>query len=167
MLLALGKVFCSNPEEYFRLGKLGQGYIGVMILDVFVGDTHAIMSNERWLISECKFPNDPSLQSTVDHFSQLRSDIDLQEHLEGRRKRPYQFIVHKPKANEKLSDYNTKTTDVEVRKVSSERCYSKHCCQIFPQALTLTVHQIFYLKSFEEKREYGIATENAFNRWWP
>ena len=61
MLLALGRVLCSNPEEYFRHGRLGEGYIGVMILDVFVGDSDAIMSNERWLRSKCKFPNGPSL----------------------------------------------------------------------------------------------------------
>ena len=44
-----------------------------------------------------------------------------------------------------------------MRKVSSERCCSKHCSQTFPQALTRIVHQIFYLKSFDKKREYGIA----------
>ena len=67
VLLASGRVFCSDPEEYFRNGRLDEGYIGVTILDVFVGDNDAIMSNERWLISECKFPNGPSLQTTVDH----------------------------------------------------------------------------------------------------
>ena len=69
VLLASNRVFCSDPEEYFWNGRLGEGYIGVTILDVFVGDSDAIMSNERWLISECKFPNGPSLQTTVDHFS--------------------------------------------------------------------------------------------------
>ena len=63
----------------------------------------------------------------------------------------------KPKENEKLSHYNIKTADVEVRKVSSERYCSKYCCQIFPQVLTLTRRYIFYLKSFEEKPEYGIV----------
>ena len=48
VLLASGKVFCSDPEEYFRHGRLGNGYIRVTILDVFVGDSDAIMSNERW-----------------------------------------------------------------------------------------------------------------------
>ena len=67
--LAFDRVFYSDPEEYFRNGRLGEGYIGVTILDVFVGDSDAIMSNERWLIFECKFPNGPSLQTTVDHFS--------------------------------------------------------------------------------------------------
>ena len=100
----------------------------MMTLDVFVGDSDAIMSNERWLISECKFPNGPSLETTVDHFSRLPNDVDLQEFLGGRRKATYWFIVCKPKANDKLSQYNTKTTDAEVKKVSSERCCLKHCC---------------------------------------
>ena len=69
VLLALSRVLCSDPEEYFWQGRLGEEYIGVMILDVFVGDSDAIMSNEWWLISKCKFPNDLSLQSTIDNFS--------------------------------------------------------------------------------------------------
>ena len=76
VLLALSRVFYSDLEEYFRHRRLGEGYIGVTILDVFVGDSDAIMSNECWLIFECKFPNGPSLQTTVDHFSQLPSDLD-------------------------------------------------------------------------------------------
>jgi hypothetical protein len=136
VVLASGRVFCSDPEEYFRDGRLGEGYIGVTVLDVFVGDTDAIMSNERWLISECKFPNGLSLQSTMDHFSRLPTDVDPQEHRGGRRKTAYRFIVRRPKANDKLPQYIRKTADAEVRKVSSERCCSKHCCQTFPQALT-------------------------------
>ena len=158
MILASGKVFCTDPEEYFRHGRLGEGYIGVTILDVFVGDNDAIMSNERWLISECKFPNGPSLQTTVDHFSRLPGDVDPQEFLRERRKATYRFIVRKPKGTDRLSQYNAKTTDAEVRKVSSKRCCSKHYCQTFPHALTRTVREIFYLKSLEEEREYGIAT---------
>ena len=50
-----------------------------------------------------------------------------------------------------------------MRKVSSERCCLKHCCQIFPQALTLIVHQIFYLKSFKERREYGIVARGRMH----
>ena len=52
VLLASGRVFCSDPKEYFWNRRLGEGYIGVTILDVFVGESDAIMSNERWLISE-------------------------------------------------------------------------------------------------------------------
>ena len=96
----------------------------------------AIMSNERWLISECKFPNGPSLQTTVDNFSQLPTDVDPQEFLGGRRKAVYRFVVRKPKGADRLSQYNAKTADDEVRKVSSERYCLKHCSQTFPQALT-------------------------------
>ena len=157
VLLALDRVFCSDPKESFRHERLDEGCIGVTILDVFVGDSDAIMSNEHWLIFECKFPNGPSLQTTVDHFSRLSSEVDLQEFLGGRRKAAYRFIVRKSKGTDRLSQYNAKTWDAEVRKVSSERCCLKHCYQTFLQALTQTVRQIFYLKSFEEKREYGIA----------
>ena len=89
VLLASDRVFCSNPKEYFWQGRLNKRYIGVTILDVFVEDSDAIMNNERWLISKCKFLNGPSLQSTTDHFSQLSSDVDPQEHFGGRRKIPY------------------------------------------------------------------------------
>ena len=127
VLLASDRMFCSDPEEYFRNRRLGEGYIGVTILDVFVGDNDAIMSNERWLISECKFPNGPSLQTTVDHFSRLPTYIDPQEFFGGRWKAAYHFVVRKPKGADILSQYNAKTADDKVRKVSSERCCSKHC----------------------------------------
>ena len=117
-----GRVFCYDLEEYFRHGRLGKGYIGMTILDVFVEDSDAIMSNKRWLISECNFPNGPSLQTTIDHFSCLSSDVDPQEFLGERQKATYRFIVRKSNGT-----YNTKTADSEVRKVSFERCCSKHC----------------------------------------
>ena len=139
VLLALGRVFCSDPEEYVQHKRLGEEYIRVTILDIFVGDSDAIMSNEHWLISECKFPNGPSLQTTVDHFFRLPSDVDPQEFLGGRRKAAYQFIVWKSKGTDRLSQYNAKIVDAEVRKVSSKRWCLKHCCQKFPQALTPTV----------------------------
>ena len=98
------------------------------ILNVFFKDTDAIMNNERWLISKCKFPNSPSLQSTFYHFFRLPSDMDLHEHLGAKRMTPYRFIVRKPKVIEKFSQYNTKTSNVEVRKVSYKKCCLKHCC---------------------------------------
>ena len=103
VLLASGRVFCFDLEEYFQHGRLGKGYIGVMILNVFVRDSDAIISNEHWLISECKFPNGPSLQTTVDHFSRLPSDVDPQEFLTGRWKAAYRFIVRKSKGTNRLS----------------------------------------------------------------
>ena len=69
MVLALDRIFYSNLEEHFCDGRLGKKYIGEMILNVFIGDIDAIMSNEHWLIFERKFPNGPSLQLTLDHFS--------------------------------------------------------------------------------------------------
>ena len=76
VLLASGRVFCFGPKEYVWQGRLSEGYIGVTILDVFVGNSNAIMSNERWLIFECKFPNGLSLQSTIDYLSRLPNDVD-------------------------------------------------------------------------------------------
>ena len=69
VVLALDRVFCYDLEEYFCNGRLDKRYIGKMILDIFVVNTDAMMSNEHWLISECKFPNGPFLQSLLDHFS--------------------------------------------------------------------------------------------------
>ena len=46
VLLASSTVFCLDPEEYFWQERLNKGYIGVTILDVFVGDSDAIMSND-------------------------------------------------------------------------------------------------------------------------
>ena len=72
--------------------------------------------------------NQTILWIIVDHFYRLSSDVDSQEFFGGRRKAAYQFIVRKPKGTDRLSQYNAKIADDEVKKVSSERCCSKHCC---------------------------------------
>ena len=61
VVLASSRVFFFDMEEYFCDGKLDERYIGVTILDVFVEDTDATMSNECWLIFVCKISNGPSL----------------------------------------------------------------------------------------------------------
>ena len=40
---------CSMPEDHFHHGKLGENNIGVIVLDVYIGDTETIMYHETLL----------------------------------------------------------------------------------------------------------------------
>jgi hypothetical protein len=154
---------CSMPDDHFRYGRLGEDHVGVTILDVFIGDTETIMSHETWPITECSFPSGRSLQYTIDHFVALPVAEDPDAHFGRRRKEPYRFLVRKENINIKESQFIRKTSDTEIRKVSSGRCCPKHCYQLFPQEHTLTIKQRFYLKSFEDRREYGILARGQMH----
>ena len=72
------------------------------IQDDFVRDSNAIMNNNCWLIFECKFLNNHSLQSTINYFFQIPKDVDPKKHLDSRLKTFYSFIVRKPKLHDKF-----------------------------------------------------------------
>ena len=56
-----GQTNSSMASDYFWEGTLGEAHIGLTILDVFFGDVDAIMSHDRWPITECWFPSSRSL----------------------------------------------------------------------------------------------------------
>jgi hypothetical protein len=157
LLLSLGRIICWMPDDHFQDGTLGEGFVGVTVLDIFVGNTEARMSHDRWPMSECWFPQGRSLKETADHFSAIPDIDDPLAYLGGRMKAPYRFVLRKPNVEKKESQYVRKTTDEEIRKVSSAKCCKRLCCQHFNQQSTLLVRQKYYLKSFEDRREYGIS----------
>jgi hypothetical protein len=97
------------------------------------------------------------LQCIIDHFVSLPVIEDPDAHFGERHKEPYQFLVRKENLDMKESQYIRKTCNTEIQKVRSGRCCPKHCCQFFPQEHTLTIRQKFYLKSFKDRRKYGIS----------
>ena len=68
-LVAGGRINCLVPSKPFEDGVLGDGFIGVTILEVFIGDVHERMTHQKWPIPECGFAGDRSLNEMVDHFS--------------------------------------------------------------------------------------------------
>jgi hypothetical protein len=156
-LLSSGRIMAALPTDHFRSGWLGDDHVGVTVLDVFVGDSETIMSHDLWPIIECCFPSGRSLKCTIDHFASRPVQQDSEAHLGGRAKEPYRFIFRLQDLNKKDSLFARKTTDDEIRKVSSERCCLRNCCQHFVQCRTLAVRQKFYEKSFEDRKEYGIS----------
>ena len=127
------------------------------MLDVFVGDEDEIMTHARWPVSDCWFPSGRSLKETLDYFGAVPDVQDPLAYLGGRVKAPYRFLIRKPRLQEKDSQYIRKTEEEEIWKVSSLKCCKRRCCQFFPRNKTLLVRQKFYLKSFEDHREYGLA----------
>ena len=155
-LLSSGRINCWRPDDHFQETVLGPDNVGVTVLDVFVGG-ESIMTHERWPIVECSFPNGRSLKETLEYFASLPHDEDPLAYLGGRPKARYRFIVRSASTILRESQYAWKTTDEEVRRVSAQRCCDNCCCQIFPSESTLLVRKKFWVKSFEERREYGIA----------
>jgi len=98
------------------------------------------------------------LRETVDYFVAILVARDPLAYLGGREKAPYRFINRKPSVHMKDSFFVHKTANFEIRKVSAFTCCSMRCCQFFPQEQMLIVRQRYYLKSFEDQCEYGIAT---------
>ena len=157
VLLSLGQINCWKADDYFQDDTLGDRNVGVTVLDVFVGDEDEIMTHARGPISDCWFPSGHSLKETLDYFGAIPNVHDPLAYLGGRLKGPYRFLIRKPYLQEKDSQYVQKKKEEEIWKVSSRKCCKKQCCQFFPYNKTLLVRQKFYLKSFEDRRKYGIA----------
>jgi len=98
------------------------------------------------------------LKETIDYFAAIPVAGDPLAYLGRRQKVLYPIINRKPSVCVKDSLAICKTTESEIRKVSASRCYNRGCCQFFSQEQMLIVTQRYYLKSFEDRREYGIAT---------
>ena len=79
----------AMPTDHFQSSWVGEDNVGVIVLDVFVGDTERIMSHGLWPVVECSFPNGQSLMSTINHFACRPIEEDFDAHLGGRRKEPY------------------------------------------------------------------------------
>ena len=131
LVLSTGRINSYKLDDFFQDGTLGDGFVGVTVLDVFVGNKETIMTHVRWPISTCWFLDGRSLKETADHFAANPAHEDPRAHLGGREKVPYRFVVRKPSLELKESQYDRKTQEDEIRKVSSERCCGSRCCQLF------------------------------------
>jgi hypothetical protein len=163
LVICSGRIMAAIPTDHFRSSWVGDEHIGVTVLDVFVGDTERIMSHELWPIADCRFPNGQALKFTIDHFACRPVDEDSDAHLGGRRKEPYRFINRQEVILRKESLCTRRTAENEIRKVSSEECCPRNCCQHYPQSLTLAVRRRYYDKSFQDRKEYALAVGGQFH----
>jgi hypothetical protein len=156
-VLAIGRINCASPDKPFKDGLLGEGCVGVTVLDIFEGDAHGLMTHQRWSTLECRFPNGRSLSGTIEYLSMIPDECDPDAHLGGRKKAPYRFIHRKPMVERGLSKYALKTTDTAIHAVTLIKCCELHCCRHFKPEETMALRKKFFLKSFDERREYGIS----------
>jgi hypothetical protein len=163
-LMASGRINCSLPEDAFQDGTLGEGSVGVIVFDVFIGDQHDIMTHQRWPLSECKLAGGCDLSETVEYVARNPDPLDLEAHLGGRKKAPYKFISRKKRLFEKITKYSERTQPAIIREVNSESCCPDECIWKFQWTDTLAVRQRYFLKSFDERREYDIAVGGQLHR---
>ena len=158
MTEASRRINCWRPDDPFQHGTLGEDYVGVTVLDVFLGNQESIMTHARWPLSLSWFPSSQSLQETIAHFAAIPIPVDPLAYLGGMLKAPYRFIVRKRRICDKVSLVTRKTRDSEIQKVSIQDCCSRRCCQFIPQERTLMIQTKFYLKLFDERHEYVITS---------
>lgn len=96
VLVSSGRINCWKPDDYFQNSTLGEGHVGVTVLDIFVGNSDAIMTHARWPTSECWFPGGRCLKETVEHYAFFPDMQDPLAYLGGRQKAAYRFIVRRP-----------------------------------------------------------------------
>ena len=142
-LVASGCVNCIHPDEPFEKDTLGEGNIGVTVLDVFLGDCNDIMSHQKWPIGECIFDGGHSLSDTINHFNSLSDAADANVHLGGRPKAPYRFIHRKSQTKEKLKLFTKKTSPNEIHAVNSQSCCPDECVRLMRLEDTLFIRQKF------------------------
>ena len=73
------------------------------------------------------------MKDIVEHFAAFPDVPDPLAYLGGRQKAPYRFIVRQPSIRDKVNQFERKTTNFEIQKVSSENCCDHNCCQLFPR----------------------------------
>ena len=139
VLLSSKRITCWQTNDYFQHSTLDEDHVGVTILDIFVGNPDAIMSHAKWALSECWFPSGRCLKDTVEHFAAFPDVPDPLAYLGGREKAPYCFIVRQPSICEKETQFERKTTDFEIHKVSSAKCCDRNCSQFFPCNMSLKI----------------------------
>ena len=161
-LVASGHVYCVRPDEPFENDTLGEENIGVTVLDVFLGDYNDIMCHRKWPIAKCIFDGGHSLSDTINHFNSLPDAADANAHLGGRPKAPYRFIRRKTWTEEKLNLFTKKTLPNEIHTVNSQSCCLNKCIRLMRPEDTLFIRQKFWLKGFDEHREYARSVGGQF-----
>ena len=79
--------------------------------------------------------------------------------LEGLPKNPYRHVKRRKLSMPVESKLKRKSSDMEVQKVSSIRCYKFRCTQTFNWEDTLAVRQKFYDITFKFRQEIAYAVQ--------
>ena len=116
-LVAIDQINCSLPSEPFENNALGDGFVGIIVLKVFIGDVHERMIHHKWPILECGFSEDCFLSGTVDHFSQIPKVVNRNVYLGGQKKAPSRFINRDQRNAKMMSSYARKTNLESIREV--------------------------------------------------
>ena len=68
-LVAMGQINCLLPSEPFQNGVFEDGFVGITILEVFIGDIRVKMTHKKWPILECGFAEGHFLSKAIDYFA--------------------------------------------------------------------------------------------------
>ena len=82
-LVATERINCSVPSKPFEDSVLGDGFIGISVLEVFIRDVYERMSHEKWPIPKCGFLEDCSLSEAINHLSRTPKVVNSNAYLSG------------------------------------------------------------------------------------
>ena len=140
-LVAAGRINCLVLSEPFENSVLGYGFIGITIVEVFIGDVHERVIHQKWPISKYGFSRNHSLSETVDYFSRILEVFDPNAYFYGRKKAPYCYINRDHRIAKKMSSYAKKTNLERIDAISFQKCCPDEGVCKFSHVDTLVVRQ--------------------------
>jgi hypothetical protein len=151
------------PDEACDENVLGDTDVGVM----FVSEHKSLqMTTMCWLLSHMRLEGGRLLSDIVMLCSEV-AQMDSMDcaGLQGIPRNPYRSVRRKILSRDQphVSKLKFKTSEDEVRKVSSQRCCKYRCCQTFPWESTRILRRKFYSCSFEIRRETAYAVQRQLH----
>ena len=149
------KIVVCLPDEPFDEENLGDTDACVL----FLSDGDLQMTSFRWPLAQVRLEGGRQLSDIVTWCSEHAKFSGDDSGLEGLPKNPYHHVKRRKLSMPMESKLKTKSSDMEVQKVSSLRCCKYRCTQTFRWEDTLAVRQKIYGSPFEFRREIAYAVQ--------
>ena len=121
------KIIVCLPDEPFDEDNLEDTDVGVLFLSE--GDLQ--MTSFRWPLAQVRLEGGRLLSEIITWCSKHAKSYGDDSELEGLPKDPYRHVKRRKLSMTAESKMKRKSTDMEVQKVSSLRCYKYRCTQTF------------------------------------
>ena len=153
------KIVVCLPDEPFDEENLRDTDADVL----FLSDGDLQMTSFRWPLAQVCLEGGRLLSEIVtwsfEHAKSSRDDSGL----EGLPKNPYRHVKRRKLSTPVESKLKRKSSDTEVQKVNSLRCYKYRCTQTFSWEDTLAVRQKFYGSTFKFQKEIVYAVQGQLH----
>ena len=154
------KIVVCLPDEALDEENLGDTDAGVL----FLSERNLQMTSFWWPLIQVCLEGGRLLSEIVTWCPEHAESTGDDSRLEGLPKNPYRHVKRQKLSTPVESKLRRKSSDMEVQKVSSLRCYKYRCTQTFSWEDTLAVKQKFYSTTFEFRREIAYAVQGQLHK---